>query len=313
MQKYNNILAFIDVDNCAMTEESYDNIIKQLTELGDITTAKIYGVNQKKHRVILEHASDNGFDVAMPMRVKKRGAKVLDNRILVDVMTSLYSVASVDAVAVVCAACDMVPLYRELKKFDIAVLALDNSDDATNALIDDVLDLGIVEEIRLPRTRAVKPVAVKPLAAETKPAETKPAEAKPVEAKPVEAKPVEAKPVESASVEQPASTDGLGETEMLLAEIARLREENNAMQNAPEQPTTIVEEAQELQELVDEIQSEEAQPAPEVVAEPADRSLALDSKEDGDLLKRIEAIRSGAEGDDEELVARLKQLLLEDN
>ncbi len=342
MPKYENILAFIDVDNCAITEESYDNIMHQLSSMGEITTAKIYGVNQKKHRAIIEHASDNGYEVAMPMRIKKRGAKVLDTRILVDVVTALHTVPNMDAVAVVCAPSDMVHLYRELKKYDIAVLALDNGDDATNALIDEPLDLGVVVELKLPKPK--KPVVAKAVEeAVAEPVVEKVVEpvveevvaepvveevAEPV-AEVVEEPVVEQEPVAEVVEPQVEEPSPLTETEKLLAEIARLRHENEQISaqeepQASNTPSTVVDDAQNLLDLVNEYRSEqpeEVEPAVEPVVEAvaeevietapaADPSLALDNKDDGDLLKRIQAIREQSHGDDAELVAKLKSLLL---
>ncbi len=346
MPKYENILAFIDVDNCAITDESYDNIMHQLSSMGEITTAKIYGVNQKKHRAIIDHAQDNGYEVAMPMRIKKRGAKVLDTRILVDVVTALHTVPSMDAVAVVCAPSDMVHLYRELKKYDIAVLALDNGDDATNALIDEPLDLGVVVELKLPKPK--KPAVAKPLVEEVvaEPVVEEVVEPVVEEVVPepvveeVVAEPVEqvvsapvvdevAEPVVEEAEPQVEEPSPLTETEKLLAEIARLRQENEQISaqeepQASNTPSTVVDDAENLLNLVNEYraeQSEEVEPVAEPVVEAvaeevietapaADPSLALDNKDDGDLLKRIQAIREQSHGDDAELVAKLKSLLL---
>mgnify|MGYP000756919823 FL=1 len=97
--------------------------------------------------------------MAPVMRVKKRGSKVFDNRILIDVMDEVLSNGNIDAVCIVAARADMVPLYSRLHKLGVKIVALDNVDDESLAFVDEVLDIGLVDVIKLPKpaTHAAAP------------------------------------------------------------------------------------------------------------------------------------------------------------
>lgn len=155
------IAAFIDVDNCALEYSHYNNVITQLNSFGEIVVGKLYGVSDRKHKEIIAHANAQGYEIALPMRVKKRNAKVFDNRIIVDVIETVLTNDKIDAVAVICAPADLVYFYRDLKKFGVKIIACDNVDEDNTALIDEVVDLGKVEIIKLkkPKIAKAKPIA----------------------------------------------------------------------------------------------------------------------------------------------------------
>lgn len=146
-----NIALFADVDNCGLEYSHFDNTLFQLKEMGDVVYGKIYGISDRKHKEIINDINKFGFDMAPVMRVKKRGSKVFDNRILIDVMDVVLSNSNIDAVCVVAARADMVPLYSRLHKLGVKIIALDNVDDESLAFVDEVLDIGLVDVIKLPK------------------------------------------------------------------------------------------------------------------------------------------------------------------
>ena len=82
MLKELNIALFADADNCGLEYSHFDNTLFQLNEMGNVVYGKIYGVSDRKHKEIINDINKFGFDMAPVMRVKKRGSKVFDNRIL---------------------------------------------------------------------------------------------------------------------------------------------------------------------------------------------------------------------------------------
>ena len=151
MLKELNIALFADADNCGLEYSHFDNTLFQLNEMGNVVYGKIYGVSDRKHKEIINDINKFGFDMAPVMRVKKRGSKVFDNRILIDVMDEVLSNGNIDAVCIVAARADMVPLYSRLHKLVVKIVALDNVDDESLAFVDEVLDIGLVDVIKLPK------------------------------------------------------------------------------------------------------------------------------------------------------------------
>ena len=155
------IALFIDLDNASLQKEHYDNIIEQVAKMGDIVIGKVYGAYERKHKKILVDATNAGFDIKLPMRVKKRNSKVFDSRIACDAVEAILTNNQLDAVAVIAGGGDLVYFYRLLKKYGIKIIALDNADDESNALIDEVIDTGKVVSIKLPKSPA-KPKSPQP-------------------------------------------------------------------------------------------------------------------------------------------------------
>lgn len=157
MLRDRKIAVFIDVDNCPLQFINYETALNEIAQMGEIVCAKVYGINERKHKEILAHATNLGFDTLLGMRVKKRGAKIFDNRITADVLEAVFTMPSIDAVAIIAAPSDMVYLYRMLHKYDVAVIAYDNGDEFSSNLIDEKLDIGIVELLPAPKKSAPKP------------------------------------------------------------------------------------------------------------------------------------------------------------
>ena len=286
MFEESNIAFFIDVDNCGLTNEHYAYIIEKLQRMGRIFRGTVYGAGQRKHKEIYAHADEKGFDMVGPMRVKRRGRKDFDSRIFVDVVDAVRRAPSIKVVCIVAQPTDLVHLYKYLHGYDIKIVALANGDEASNAYIDEVLDLGIVPQAKAPKK---KPAA-------------KPA---PKASAPQKAEPTPATNDESAK-KPAAATSDVDRTEELLREIARLKELANDEQAKPVNEEPAVEE-----EPVKEVPAPKAEPAPakEPEKEPA-RPRTQYASNDSDLVRRIEELRRNNEGgDSDELLEEIKKLL----
>lgn len=105
------IAMFVDVDNLGLSGRQFKEIFDDVNSAGKIVYGKIYGVIDRKHKEIIDLIVNRGYDMAPPMRVKKRGSKVFDNRILIDVMETVVANEKIDTIAVACAPADLVPLF----------------------------------------------------------------------------------------------------------------------------------------------------------------------------------------------------------
>ena len=174
MLRNRNIAFFIDVDNVGMQVAHFENVMQQLSTMGNVLMGKIYGAGQRKHKEIYAEAKLKGYSVERTMRIKRRGRKDFDSRIFVDVVDAVCRASNLDTVCIVACPTDMVYLYSYLHSRGIKIIGCDNLDDAGNAFLDEVLDLGIVEEIKVPKAapaKAAKPAApVAPAAATEAPA-----------------------------------------------------------------------------------------------------------------------------------------------
>ncbi|MBR5250780.1 MAG: NYN domain-containing protein [Clostridia bacterium] len=148
MQNEINIALFIDVDNCGLTAETFNNAIAEVKERGNLVYGKVYGLSDRKHTSIITTASNLGFDTATVMRNKKRGKKDFDQRIFIDVMETVLNYNHIDTVCIISAPTEMVYFYSKLHQLGVKVIALDNVDDDAVALIDDVIDIGMVEYLK---------------------------------------------------------------------------------------------------------------------------------------------------------------------
>lgn len=157
------IALYIDVDNCDITYDGFIHAIMALQEKGEIIIAKVYGVSERKNKDIFDEIARRGYEVAPPMRIKKRGQKILDNRIIIDIMEDVLQNTNIEAVAVIVPPADMVYLYRRLQSYNIAVYAVDNNDEESSRLVDEFLDVGLVETIKpTPKKKPVKTEQEKP-------------------------------------------------------------------------------------------------------------------------------------------------------
>ena len=148
MQNEKNIALFIDVDNCALNTETYNNAIEEIKERGKIVYGKVYGLSDRRHNAIIAIANNYGFDTTTVMRNKRRGRRDFDQRMFIDVMEIVLNYNHIDAVAIVAPSTEMDYFYSKLHQFGVNVIALDNVDDAARELIDDVIDIGMVEYLR---------------------------------------------------------------------------------------------------------------------------------------------------------------------
>lgn len=154
------VALYIDMDNCGFSFTHYQNALKQADSIGQLLFAKVYGVSERKHKAVLADICAKGFNMAPTMRVKKRGQKLLDNRIIVDVMEDVLQNSNIDTVMILCASGDLVHLYRKLHSYDIAIAALDNNDEEDTAFVDLLVDVGYVEKIKtVKRVKKSAPVA----------------------------------------------------------------------------------------------------------------------------------------------------------
>lgn len=161
MLRNKNIAFFIDVDNVDLSTENYDNILAQLEGMGTILTGKVYGAKERKHKGIYENAQVRGYKVERTMRIKRRGRKDFDSRIFVDVVDSVCKAPAIDAVCIITASCDLVYLYSYLHGKGIKIISSEENEQASAELVDEIVDLGRVYQIKMPvsKTRATKPVA----------------------------------------------------------------------------------------------------------------------------------------------------------
>lgn len=285
MLRNKKIAAFIDVDNAVLEMTHYENVLSQLEEMGEIICATVYGASEKKHKKIIEHAMDNGFALQFPSRTRRRVKKVFDNRIWVDVATTVAQNRNIDAVAIVSAPADMVYLYSYLRRLGIAVIACDNCDENSMALVDATLDLGKVEKIKLPKKPAPKKAA----------------------------------PQKAAPATKKAENDEEDKTAQLLREIERLQQGYAQPAKEPAKPKQEPapapvenEAANETKDLLDKIAAlQKDEPKEESVKEPDDNSRTVYvSQNDSDLIRKIEELRANNAGNDsDELVAQIKKLL----
>lgn len=140
------IALFIDIDNTALTVEQFDNVIDQIFNSGSVLYGKIYGAVDRKHKEIIEFTQSKGFDMAPVMRVKKRGSRVLDPRVLLDALEMTVTNNNIDAVAIVCAPGDMVPLFAKLREYGVYIMANGDLDEESLYFVDETINLEGIRE-----------------------------------------------------------------------------------------------------------------------------------------------------------------------
>lgn len=327
MLQNKTIAVFIDVDNCALSYDNYKNALEQVAEIGKIVSCKLYGVSDRRHKDIISDANDNGYDIALTMRVKKRNSRVFDNRVLVDVVEKVVSNSQVDAVALVVAPADMVYLYRFLKKREVAVIALDNTDEDSVKLVDEVLDLGQVQVLKFPSQKPSKTVddvleeaVAEPLSAEDKNAKLQDEIARLRKENgivlPQDEADAQSVVEDVVCVEEAAEETLEGWTQQsqtLLEDIEQLRAEaevvqEEAVQEFIPQP---VEESLSAQDIATEEVCDEQPVCSQIAEEPAEQEDSSQQNAEDQLISQIESIKGNLSDDsnDEELIAQIKALL----
>ena len=302
MLKDRNIAFFIDLYNAEVSAQAFSDILAQLEQMGTIISGTIYGATERNHKDVLAQADVCGYTVVRGAR--KRGRKAFDHRIIVDVVDKINHSIGIDTVCIVAFPSDMVYLYAYIRERGIKIISLNNCDEATMALVDETVDTGKVELIRLPKLPVqpkVAPVVEEPVA----PAEV--AVEEPVVEAPAEPAPTPAEPTVSAEVSR---------MDQLLKEIDRLRAEVEKTDIVPvEVPEAPVEEP--VAEVPAEPAPVQAEPVVETpVEEPVETPVEQPSQpvasyapqDDADLLRKIEEMRKGA-GSTDDLIDEIKKLL----
>lgn len=345
MLRDRKIAVFVDVDNALLEYQHYDNVIQQLRSMGEIVCGTVYGASERKHKKVICDAKNNGFAIQLPSRTRRRVRKVFDDRIFVDVTDLISHNSNIDTVAIVSHPADLVYLFSYLRRAGIQVVSTDDLDEQSLALVSQTLDLGKVEQIKLPRKTAVAKKTVAPKAAPK--AEPKAVEQKAAKPKVEEPKAEEPKRAAKAeSAENDRTAELLREIEMLKKSYETPAKEKPVKQQQPVVEEPIVEdipepveepqpdikdETQSLMEKIASLQEEPAavqQPtiaerpreeAPERVAEPVFEEeppmeegprASYVSQNDSDLIRRIEELRrSNAGNDSDDLIAEIKKLL----
>lgn len=294
MLKERNIAFFIDLFNTELSTQHYNNILSQLENMGQIISGTIYGAAERNHKDVLAQADARGYTVVRGAR--KRGRKNFDNRIIVDVVDKINHSRGIDTVCIVALPADMVYLYAYLRERGIKIVSLNNGDENTMALVDETIDSGKVETIKLPKAPA-KPKA-EPVAT-------------PVVETPVVAEPV-AQPVVAPAEPTPAPSvsDEVSRMDQLLKEIERLRSEaEKAPQPVvaiPEEP--VVEEPVAPTPVEPVVEEPVVAPVEQPAEAPAQPRASYEPQDDADLLRRIEEMRK-ASGSHDELIDEIKKLL----
>ena len=279
MLRDRKIALFIDVDNLGLNTEHYENVLKQLEPMGEIVFGAVYGAGERKHRKIIEHAELNGFVVRRVARTKRRGRKNFDNRIVVDAVDAVLSNRAIDTVCVLAQPTDMVYLYGYLRNKGMAIIAADNNnDEASRNFVNEFIDLGVIEVVKLPaKKKAAKPV--------------------------VTAAPVE----EQVAAEETATTNStlaeeVDQTDALLRQIEQLRANTEQMapaQNAePAQAaTTSTDEASATTETATTATPRGQYVAQEGLADQINdaRNAGNNDADQADLLEQIKKLLDGVE------------------
>ncbi|MGN1040028.1 MAG: NYN domain-containing protein [Candidatus Fimimonas sp.] len=141
MLRNRKIAVFIDVDNTEMDFAEYQNAMQQVGAMGEIVCATVYGASERKQKGVIDDAKQKGYAIQLPSRTRRRVRKVFDDRIWVDVTDLVAHNANVDTVAVVAIPTDMVYLFSYLRRLGLCVIGVDGLDQASSALLSDVVTL----------------------------------------------------------------------------------------------------------------------------------------------------------------------------
>lgn len=156
MQRDKKIAFYADISGSGIQYPNFMHALANLEQSGEIISGKIYNVSERKHKEILAEVANRGYDLAPPLRYRKTAQNAFDSRMIVDIMEDVLQNANLDAVAIIAAPSDMVYLYRRLKSYNIFIIALDNGDEESSALINEFLDIGKVEKLA-PVKKQTKP------------------------------------------------------------------------------------------------------------------------------------------------------------
>lgn len=296
MLQNRHIAAFIDVNNMALETDHYENVLNQLNEWGEIVSATLYNVTDKKHKKIIADAESRGYTIQRAPQGKRFVKKSFDNRIFVDVVDAINLARVIDTVCIVAAPADMLYLYSYLRNRGIKIAACDNTDENSLALVSEVVDLGKVLEIK----PQVKKTVGKPYAPETK--QVVPEDVK----QELDRTDELLKEINRlrADAETPAP-DIMDETKRLQQTIDRLTAEKEQEEAQSDQPTTLP--------LTDESYPvADVEPATEQAEQPeVEQSAPAEApQDDSDLIRKINELRQNNESDNsDELLDEIKKLI----
>lgn len=286
MLRDRKIAVFIDVDNAALDNEFYAKIMNQIRAMGEIVCASVYNTSERKHKLVIEDARQHGYSIMLSATGRRRSRKTFDSRIFVDVAALVTRNTAVDTVAIISAPTDLVYLFSYLRRLGLQIIAGNDLEEQSAALVSEKLDLG-------------RPVKAKPVRRAEAP--------KKAPAKPAPAKPAPARPAPARREEQ--NTD---KTEELLRQIERLREdyESTAKRDEPKRRAkaepNIVDETRNLIDKISELQDEQDESADDANGP---RAVYV-SQNDSDLIRKIEELRRQNQGNEsDDLVAEIKKLL----
>ena len=296
MLQNRHIAAFIDVNNMALETDHYENVLNQLNEWGEIDSATLYNVTDKKHKKIIADAESRGYTIQRAPQGKRFVKKSFDNRIFVDVVDAINLARVIDTVCIVAAPADMLYLYSYLRNRGIKIAACDNTDANSLALVSEVVDLGKVLEIK----PQVKKTVGKPYAPEAK--QVVPEDVK----QELDRTDELLKEINRlrADAETPAP-DIMDETKRLQQTIDRLTAEKEQEEAQSDQPTTLP--------LTDESYPvADVEPATEQAEQPeVEQSAPAEApQDDSDLIRKINELRQNNESDNsDELLDEIKKLI----
>lgn len=292
MLRDRKIAVFIDVDNAVLDNERYAQLMNQIRTMGEVVCASVYNASERKHKAVIEDARQHGYSILLSATGRRRARKSFDTRIFVDVATLVTRNTEVDTIAIISAPTDLVYLFSYLRRLGMQIIAGNDLEEQSAALVSEKLDLG-------------RPVKAKPA---PRPAVSRPAPAKPVPAKPAPAKAAPVKPA-PAPKEEPSED----KTAELLRQIERLRMDYESTSQraesrpAPKAEPNIVDETRNLINKISELEGEQSEGATDENGGP--RAVYV-SQNDSDLIRKIEELRKQNEGSEsDDLVAEIKKLL----
>lgn len=291
MLRDRKIAVFIDVDNSALDNDRYARIMNQIRAMGEIVCASVYNASERKHKLVIEDARQHGYALVVPASGRRRSRKAFDSRIYVDVATLVARNMLVDTVAIISApTTDLLYLFSHLRRLGLQIIAGNDLDEQSAALVSERLDLGHPRPVLKP---AARPAPARPAA---RPAASRPAPARP-----------------SAPARHDESDSG--RTAELLRQIERLREDyettshrSSAARARSAARSSEPSIADETRDLISKLSTYQDQPSE---TEHVDGPHAVYvSQNDSDLIKKIEELRrEHAVHESEELVAEIKKLL----
>ena len=299
MLQNRHIAAFIDVNNMALEAEHYENVLTQLTDMGEIVSVTLYNVTDKKHKKIIADAESRGFTIQRAPLGKRFVKKLFDNRIFVDVVDAVNLARVIDTVCIVAAPTDMLYLYSYLRNRGIKIVACDNVDENSLALVSEIVDLGKVLEIKPAKKVGVK--AEQPAAEQVVPEDVK---------QELDRTDELLKEINRLRENADETTpDIMDETKRLQQTIDRLTVDQQAATPAEEENVPVVLPLTDESRPVDIGSAEIEQPASSSEDRPAAKVTDI-PEDDSDLIRKIEELRQNNEGGNpEDLIDEIKKLL----